>query len=67
LIYFIDVKSTTPAPPPPTKTYEKPHESPSKKNTTVKVEPLHLNVGTDHQQSYQRDEAVNTMDSTFRR
>ena len=41
--------------------------------TTTKVEPLQLNVGNDPQYSYgandvaRRDEAVNTIDSTFRR
>ncbi len=38
----------------------------------MKIEPLQLNVGNDQQQSYRandarRDEAVNTIDSTFRR
>jgi hypothetical protein len=36
------------------------------------MEPLHLNTAADHQQSYRKnharqDEAVNTVDSTFRR
>ena len=43
-----------------------------KRNTKVNIEPLRLNIGNDHQQSYrtsdaQRDEAVNTVSSTFRR
>ena len=42
------------------------------KQTTTKVEPLQLNVTNDQQQPYRandmrRDEAVNTIDSTFRR
>lgn len=44
----------------------------SKENTSQKVEPLHLNVNADRQNAYRpmdarRDEAVNTVDTTFRR
>jgi hypothetical protein len=51
---------------------EKNYDTSSKKNTTTKIEPLQLNVVNDQQQSYRgndarRDEAVNTIDSTFRR
>jgi hypothetical protein len=56
-----------------TKPNEKNYDLPSKKTiTTTKIEPLQLNIGNDQQQSYRandtrRDEAVNTVDSTFRR
>lgn len=62
----------TAAPIPTQKPNEKNYESPPKKHTTIKIEPLQLNVGNDQQQSYRinearRDEAVNTVTSTFRR
>ena len=48
------------------------YDASSKPNTNHKMEPLHLNVALDHQQPYRRtdtrrDEAVNTVDTTFRR
>ena len=48
------------------------YDSSSKQNPTSRVDPLHLNVGIDRQQPYRpldarRDEAVNTVDATFRR
>jgi hypothetical protein len=48
------------------------YDSPSKQNTNNKMDPLHLNVGIDRQHPYRpldarRDEAVNTVDTTFRR
>jgi hypothetical protein len=53
---------------------EKNYDSSSKQTTTTttKVEPLQLNTANDQQHSYRanegrRDEAVNTIDSTFRR
>jgi hypothetical protein len=53
---------------------EKNYDSSFKQTTTtMKVEPLQLNVGNEPQHSYRandpgrRDEAVNTIDSTFRR
>jgi hypothetical protein len=58
------------------KSNEKSYESSTKQITTItttKIEPLQLNVGNDPQHSYRtndvgrRDEAVNTIDSTFRR
>ena len=57
---------------PTQKPSEKNYDTSPKKNTTTKIEPLQLNVVNDQQQSYRgndgrRDEAVNTMDSTFRR
>ncbi|CAF2658289.1 unnamed protein product [Rotaria sp. Silwood2] len=47
------------------------YDSSSGQNMNNKVEPLHLNVAIDRQQAYRpkdarRDEAVNTVDSTFR-
>jgi len=55
------------------KTNEKNYDSSSKQTTTTtKIEPLQLNAANDQQHSYRanegrRDEAVNTIDSTFRR
>ena len=56
------------------KIHEKSYDSPPKPIvTTTKIEPLQLNVGNETQHSYRtnevakRDEAVNTIDSTFRR
>jgi hypothetical protein len=58
------------------KPIEKPSDSSTKKITVTKIEPLQLNIGNDQQQQQQqsyrandarRDEAVNTIDSTFRR
>ena len=51
---------------------DKIYDNSSKKNPTMKIEPLQLNVGKDHSQSdrindIRRDEAVNTINSTFRR
>ncbi|CAF4723393.1 unnamed protein product, partial [Rotaria magnacalcarata] len=42
-----------------------------RKHTIVKIEPLHFNIANDNQQSNRandarRDEAVNTVNSTFR-
>ncbi|CAF1205768.1 unnamed protein product [Rotaria sordida] len=53
------------------KTNERNVDSSLKKNTTMKIEPLYLNVGNDNDQSNRindarRDEAVNTVNSTFR-
>ncbi|CAF4680983.1 unnamed protein product [Rotaria sp. Silwood1] len=47
------------------------YDSPAGQNMNNKVDPLHLNVAIDRQQAYRpndarRDEAVNTVDSTFR-
>ncbi|CAF3506044.1 unnamed protein product [Rotaria sp. Silwood1] len=61
----------TPVPVSTQKTNEKNVDSSPKKNITMKIEPLHLNVGNDNQQSNRinnarRDEAVNTVTSTFR-
>ncbi|CAF0947908.1 unnamed protein product [Rotaria sordida] len=47
------------------------YDSPSGQNMNNKIEPLHLNVAIDRHQVYRptyarRDEAVNTVDSTFR-
>ena len=69
--FLLDVKSTSNE-----NTGEKlfgpTYDSSSKQNMSNKVEPLHLNVAVDHQQPYRRtdtrrDEAVNTVDTTFRR
>ncbi len=54
------------------RTTEKNYDSSPKKIPATKIEPLHLNAVNEHQQSYQvndarRDEASNTVDSTFRR
>ena len=54
--------------PPPKKPVQQP---PPTTTTVTKIEPLHLNIGTDPIQSYRgnegkRDEAVNTINSTFR-
>ena len=76
-IRFLEVQSKAP-PAAPQKTVEKVHESPPKRPTqapphpAAKVEPLHFNVGNDPMPSYRtnegkRDEAVNTINSTFRR
>ena len=56
----LDMHSKAPAPTP--KSIEKPVDSSPKKSTSTKIEPLHLNTAVDTT----RDEAVNTMDSTFR-
>ncbi|CAF2937099.1 unnamed protein product [Rotaria sp. Silwood2] len=61
----------TPVPVSTQKINEKNADSSPKKNTTIRIEPLHLNVGNDNQQSNRtndarRDEAVNTVTSTFR-
>ncbi len=54
------------------RTTERNYDSSPKKTQVTKIEPLHLNAVNEHQQSYQandvrRDEASNTIDSTFRR
>jgi len=54
------------------KPIEKTYDLSPKKTVVTKIEPLQLNIGNDQQQSYRandtrRDEAVNTVDSTFRR
>jgi hypothetical protein len=54
------------------KPIEKTYDLLPKKTVVTKIEPLQLNIGNDQQQSYRandtrRDEAVNTIDSTFRR
>ncbi|CAF4790006.1 unnamed protein product, partial [Rotaria socialis] len=58
-------------PPVTPKVIEKNIDTSPKKHTTVKIEPLHFNIGNDNQQSNRakdapRDEAVNTVNSTFR-
>lgn len=68
--FFVEVQSNSKGP-------EKMFDSPPPKKpvaapTTTKIEPLHLNMGTDPLQSFRgnenkRDEAVNTINSTFRR
>ncbi|CAF4172442.1 unnamed protein product [Adineta steineri] len=72
-----DIK--TPIPDPPSKIPEKNYDSSPKKTndfspkktTVTKIEPIHLNTVIEQQPSYRtndtrRDEAVNTIDSTFR-
>jgi hypothetical protein len=73
-LFSLDGKSTGPTSNERTgeKLFGPTYESSSKQNMNTKVEPLHLNVAVDHQQPYRlnggrRDEAVNTVDSTFRR
>ncbi|CAF0909216.1 unnamed protein product [Adineta ricciae] len=65
----------TPIPQPTQRTTDRYQDASPKRTTTTaaaaKVEPLHLNTVNDYQQSYRtndarRDEAVNTIDSTFR-
>jgi hypothetical protein len=74
VIFFSDVKSKGAASNQNTgeKLFGPTYESSSKQNMNNKVDPLHLNVAADRQQQYRRfdarrDEAVNTVDSTFRR
>lgn len=67
--FILDVKSITPI---PQKSTEKISDSSPKKAAATQIEPLQLNITNDQQQSYRindarRDEAVNTIDSTFRR
>jgi len=69
-VFFVDVKTLTPTS--TQKPIEKTYDSSPKKTAVTKIEPLQLNIGNDQQQSYRgndtrRDEAVNTVDSTFRR
>lgn len=66
--FSLDVKSISPVS--PQKSNEKISDSSPKKATSTQIEPLQLNTVID--QSYRindarRDEAVNTINSTFRR
>jgi hypothetical protein len=72
--FFLGGKSTAPTSNERTgeKLFGPTYESSSKQNMNNKLDPLHLNATADKQQHYRladtrRDEAVNTVDSTFRR
>lgn len=73
LSFFLIVVKTSIQLPTTQKSSDKNIETMSPKKTTiVKIEPLHLNIANDYQQSNRandarRDEAVNTVNSTFRR